>query len=251
MPFGLCNAPAVFQEFVNRSFRDLLYSCVVVYLDNIFVYSPDPESHQSHVRQVLRHLRVYLLYAKLEKYDPETNQWTFVTAMQVARIGAGITSCRGLLYAVGGFDGENRLNTVECYHPENDHWYSVASMKTIRSGAGVVCLDNYLYAAGGYDGNNQLNTVERYNIDHDYWESVASMKHKRSAHGLVLHQGKIYALGGFNADGFLSSIECYCPESNTWTEVSEMPIGCSGMGVAVTMEPCPNAVKDIEEILEA
>ncbi|XP_071968672.1 kelch-like ECH-associated protein 1A [Engystomops pustulosus] len=190
-------------------------------------------------------------HKSVERYDPENNQWTFVTAMQVARIGAGITSCRGLLYAVGGFDGENRLNTVECYHPENDHWYSVASMKTIRSGAGVVCVDNYLYAAGGYDGNNQLNTVERYNIDHDYWESVASMKHKRSAHGLVLHQGKIYALGGFNADGFLSSIECYCPESNTWTEVSEMPIGCSGMGVAVTMEPCPNAVKDIEEILEA
>ncbi|XP_040273579.1 kelch-like ECH-associated protein 1A isoform X2 [Bufo bufo] len=186
-------------------------------------------------------------HKSVERYDPEINQWTFITPMQVARIGAGITSCRGLLYAVGGFDGENRLSTVECYHPENNQWYYVASMNTIRSGAGVVCLDNYLYAVGGYDSSNQLNTVERYNIDHNYWESVAPMKHKRSAHGLAVHQGKIYALGGFNAEGFLSSVECYCPESNTWSEVAEMPIGCSGMGVAVTMEPCPDGHKDIEE----
>ncbi|XP_075061432.1 kelch-like ECH-associated protein 1A isoform X2 [Mixophyes fleayi] len=174
-------------------------------------------------------------HKNVERYDPEVNQWTAVASMNVARIGAGITSCCGLLYAVGGFDGDNRLNTVECYHPDENHWHPRAPMQTIRSGA------------GGYDGTNQLSSVERYNTDGDYWEPLAPMKHKRSAHGLAHHQGKIYALGGFNADGFLSSVECYCPESNEWIEVTEMPAGCSGMGVAVTMEPCPNSVEDCEE----
>ncbi|XP_068127299.1 kelch-like ECH-associated protein 1A [Hyperolius riggenbachi] len=186
-------------------------------------------------------------HKSVERYDPEVNQWSFVAPMNIARIGAGITSCRGLLYAVGGFDGENRLDTVDCYHPDENVWYPVAPMRTIRSGAGVVSLDNCIYAVGGYDGNNQLNSVERYNIDKNEWEFMAPMKHKRSAHGLALHHGKIYALGGFNAEGFLSSVECYCPESNEWKEVTDMPTGCSGMGVAVTMEPCLNFTDDVEE----
>ncbi|XP_073420982.1 coiled-coil domain-containing protein 24 isoform X1 [Dendrobates tinctorius] len=67
MPFGLCNAPAVFQEFVNEIFRDLLYSCVVVYLDDILVFSPDLSSHRKSVRLVLQRLWENRLYAKIEK----------------------------------------------------------------------------------------------------------------------------------------------------------------------------------------
>ncbi|XP_053321698.1 kelch-like ECH-associated protein 1A [Spea bombifrons] len=187
-------------------------------------------------------------HKSVEKYDPDRNEWTFVASMSVARIGAGVTACRGLLYAVGGFDGENRLNNVDCYHPDIDQWHPVAPMQSVRSGAGVVALDNYIFAIGGYDGRYQLNSVERYNIDRNCWETVSPMKYRRSAHGLALHQGKIYALGGYNAEGFLSSVECYCPERNEWTEVTEMPIGCSGMGVSVTMEPCPNSITDPEEV---
>ncbi|XP_073510888.1 uncharacterized protein [Phyllobates terribilis] len=67
MPFGLCNAPAVFQELVNDIFRDLLYSCVVVYLDDILVFSPDLQTHRRDVRQVLLRLRQNHLFAKYEK----------------------------------------------------------------------------------------------------------------------------------------------------------------------------------------
>ena len=41
-----------------------------------------------------------------------------------------------LLYAVGGYDGFNRLASMECYHPENDEWRFLAPMSTMRSGAG-------------------------------------------------------------------------------------------------------------------
>ena len=54
MPFGLTNAPAAFQRFVNTIFADMLDVCVVVYLDDILIYSEDMESHQKHVREVLR-----------------------------------------------------------------------------------------------------------------------------------------------------------------------------------------------------
>ena len=54
MPFGLTNAPAAFQRFVNSVFADMLDVCVVVYLDDILIYSEDMESHQQHVWEVLR-----------------------------------------------------------------------------------------------------------------------------------------------------------------------------------------------------
>ena len=56
MPFALTNAPAAFQRFVNSIFIDLLDVCVVVYLDNILIYSEDKESHKKHVHEVLKHL---------------------------------------------------------------------------------------------------------------------------------------------------------------------------------------------------
>jgi len=69
MPFGLTNAPAAFQRFVNTIFTDMLDVCVVVYLDDILIYSEDMESHKQHIREVLRHLRLHGLFAKLEKCE--------------------------------------------------------------------------------------------------------------------------------------------------------------------------------------
>jgi len=49
MPFGLSNAPSVFQRFMNKVFSDLLDICMVIYLDDILIYSDDLESHKNHV----------------------------------------------------------------------------------------------------------------------------------------------------------------------------------------------------------
>ncbi|XP_041430600.1 uncharacterized protein LOC121397614 [Xenopus laevis] len=67
MPFGLCNAPATFQHFVNDVFRDFLDVFVIIYLDDILVFSNSLEDHRVHMKKVLSRLRTHQLYAKLEK----------------------------------------------------------------------------------------------------------------------------------------------------------------------------------------
>ena len=62
MPEGLMNAPAGFQRFMNDIFADMIDVSVVVYLDNILVYSDDPEQHLAHVQEVLTRLRHNWLY---------------------------------------------------------------------------------------------------------------------------------------------------------------------------------------------
>lgn len=74
MPFGLCNAPAAFQRMINDLFHDLVDVYVVLYLDDIIIFSEDPAQHDNHVREVLRRLREADLFAKAEKCAFRTTQ---------------------------------------------------------------------------------------------------------------------------------------------------------------------------------
>ena len=67
MPFGLTNAPATFQALMNDILQPFLDSFVIVYIDDILVYSKNMEEHQQHLWQVLDKLREHKLYAKMKK----------------------------------------------------------------------------------------------------------------------------------------------------------------------------------------
>jgi len=67
MPFGLTNAPAIFQSMMTDIFRDILDIYVVVYIDDLLIFSTSIDSHVSHVREVLGRLRTHRLFAKLSK----------------------------------------------------------------------------------------------------------------------------------------------------------------------------------------
>ncbi|KAJ1299265.1 hypothetical protein OPQ81_002544 [Rhizoctonia solani] len=67
MPFGLTNAAAVFQRFMNDIFRDLLDISIVVYMDDILIFSESKEHHVKHVEQVLAHLQDNHLFCNPDK----------------------------------------------------------------------------------------------------------------------------------------------------------------------------------------
>ena len=69
IPFGLINASTAFMDLMNRVFRPYVDQFVVVFLDDILVYSNDRESHETHLRVVLETLRKEQLYAKLSKCE--------------------------------------------------------------------------------------------------------------------------------------------------------------------------------------
>lgn len=69
MPFGLTNAPAAFMDLMNTVFRDQLDKFVVVFIDDILIYSLDEETHAEHLRITLNVLRKKQLYAKFSKCE--------------------------------------------------------------------------------------------------------------------------------------------------------------------------------------
>ena len=69
MPFGVTNAPGVFMEYMNRIFHEYLDRFVVVFIDDILVYSKSVADHAEHLRIVLEVLKERKLYAKLSKCE--------------------------------------------------------------------------------------------------------------------------------------------------------------------------------------
>ncbi len=64
MPYGLVNAPSVFQDFMHEVLREYLHRFVLVYIDDILIYSRSLAEHRHHVAEVLQRLRQYQLFLK-------------------------------------------------------------------------------------------------------------------------------------------------------------------------------------------
>ena len=67
MPLGLTNAPAPFMDLMNRIFQPYLDQFVIVFIEDILIYSSSKEDHEEYLRVVLQILREHQLYAKLGK----------------------------------------------------------------------------------------------------------------------------------------------------------------------------------------
>lgn len=199
---------------------------------------------------------IFVIYS----YDPEGDHWTQVQSMHHKRLGVGIAVLNRLLYAIGGFDGRERLKSLECYHPENNEWTLIPPMSIGRSGAGNVpincslfysilidinhlfllgaaALNQFIYVVGGFDGTRQLSSVERYDTERQIWDTVAPIRIARSALSLTVLDGKLYAMGGFDGLNFLAIVEVYDPETNRWEEGTPLTSGRSGHASAVIYQP--------------
>jgi hypothetical protein len=69
MPFGLANAPTMFMDFINQLFQSYLDKFIVVFIDDILIYSSLYLEHEEQLRWVLQTLKEYRLYAKLSKCE--------------------------------------------------------------------------------------------------------------------------------------------------------------------------------------
>ncbi|KAL0544128.1 hypothetical protein IC582_019239 [Cucumis melo] len=100
MSFGLTNAPAVFMDLMNRVFREFLDTFVIVFIDDILIYSKTEVEHEEHLRMVLQTLRDNKLYAKFSKCEFWLKQVSFLghvvskagVSVDPAKIEA-VTSC--------------------------------------------------------------------------------------------------------------------------------------------------------------
>ena len=78
MPFGLANAPATFQNMMNEIFRDMIYLGVVIYLDDILIYSENEQDHVALVKRLLERLQEHQLAIAPDKCEWHRSRVNFL-----------------------------------------------------------------------------------------------------------------------------------------------------------------------------
>src|SRR4029078_3959522 len=99
------------------------------------------------------------------QYDPESNTWTERAAMPTARAPPSIVFVHGVIYVLGGRDGNRPLATVEAYDPTTDSWRSRRSMLAPRDSFAAAELNGIIYSFGG----TRSDEVEAYDPVSDTW----------------------------------------------------------------------------------
>lgn len=99
----------------------------------------------------------------MEVFDARKDCWVVVGNSQLTfkRLQFGVAILDSHVYVVGGRNGLQTLNTVNCFNPVTNSWLSIPPMCSYRHGVSVATLCGPLYAVGGHDGWSYLSSVER------------------------------------------------------------------------------------------
>ncbi|KAJ8972679.1 hypothetical protein NQ317_001699 [Molorchus minor] len=211
----------------------------------------------------------------VEYYDPKIDKWHMAPPMSMMRSRLGVAVLKSKLYAFGGYNGKDRLSSVEVYdavkkewalvtqcyakggyiyalgghdglsifdsveryNPATNTWVEAPPMLTRRCRLGVAMLGGKLYACGGYDGSSFLQTVEMYDPTTNKWTYVAPMNAQRSRVALTANMGKLWAVGGYDGISNLVTVEVYDPKIDKWTYAADMIAHEGGVGLGVISVP--------------
>jgi len=163
-----------------------------------------------------------------EKYDPETNTWSFQTSMPTPRASFAIAVCDNKIYCIGGTTGVKdgkyvTSNTNEVYDPETNSWSTKASMPTARIGVNANVIDGKIYLIGGNSTQNEV-----YNPTTDTWTTMSSIPTKPglttiwSCTSTIINE-KIHVFG---ANPYSKSHQIYDPKTDNWTTGTPIIQGC-------------------------
>ena len=104
-----------------------------------------------------------------------------ISPMRVARSGVKVVAMDGLLYVVGGWDGQQRLRSGEVYNPDTRVWSPLPDMKTPRSNHSLAVVQGRLVVMGGYQGIETTKKVEVLDMSSNTWGEVGELSTGRSA----------------------------------------------------------------------
>ena len=122
-------------------------------------------------------------------------------------------SCvNGKIYAIGGYDGQGSVSTVEEFDPAEGTWSVKSSMPTARWGFATAVVNDRIYAIGGageYPASEIYKVVEVYDPATDSWTSKSPGPTGRIGIAACTVNGKMYAIGGAGTIASVAYSVCY------------------------------------------
>ncbi|KAK0131015.1 Kelch-like protein 24 [Merluccius polli] len=148
-------------------------------------------------------------------YNSQLNLWIRVASLNKGRWRHKMAVLLGKVYAVGGYDGQCRLTSVECYDSFSNRWTEVAPMKeAVSSPAVASCAGKLFVIGGGPDDNTCSDKVQCYDPEANTWLLRASIPIAKRCITAVSLNNMLYVAGGLT-----KSLFCYDPAEDYWMHV--------------------------------
>jgi len=172
--------------------------------------------------------------ATAEVYDPATDRWSRGPDLPVAVNHAMAASLDGVLYSVGGNDGERP--STQAVRLDGDRWVPVAPLPQGRSAGGLAALDGRLYLVGGVVDGGLVGDTQVYDPGADRWASAPGLPTPREHLGAAAVDGRVYVVGG-RVQGIgsnLDAAEAFDPTAGRWSAVADLPTARGGLAATAT-----------------
>ncbi|KAJ8877379.1 hypothetical protein PR048_021833 [Dryococelus australis] len=165
----------------------------------------------------LTHLNIS--YVQFIVYSLKKDEKTCLNMSDAEYLKSCLAMLDGNVYAVGGWEGSFRLDTVERYNPETNSWHFIPQMRIAVTSPAVVSHDGMLYVTGGavLEDGDGIELVQRYDPRISSWTELAPMLIPRSGSAACILDGFIYVIGGWHASTEnTNKVERYNMQTNTW-----------------------------------
>ncbi|XP_061698501.1 kelch-like protein 6 [Syngnathoides biaculeatus] len=152
------------------------------------------------------------------KYNGALDKWIRIEPLMTGRWRHKMAVQAGRVYALGGFDGVNRLDSVEAYDPFHNRWTQVAPLALGVSSFAAASFDKWIYViGGGPNGKLATDLVQCWEPGTDFWELRAPIPIETKCTNAVSFKNCIYVVGGA-----LHTMYRYCPLSDSWSVVTRL-----------------------------
>ncbi|KAK7939233.1 hypothetical protein WMY93_002559 [Mugilogobius chulae] len=155
------------------------------------------------------------------KYNGALDKWIQIESLLIARWRHKMAVHQGKVYVIGGFDGNQRLSSVEAYDPFHNRWTQVTPLAEGVSSFAAANFDRWIYViGGGPNGKLATDKVQCWEPGTDSWEMRAPIPVETKCTNAVTFRDCIYVVGGA-----MHAMYCYSPRSDSWTLITRLGNG--------------------------
>ncbi|KAM6934218.1 kelch-like protein 6 [Xenentodon cancila] len=152
------------------------------------------------------------------KYNGALDKWIQIESLSTGRWRHKMAVHSGKVYAIGGFDGVQRLTSVEAYDPFHNRWTQVTPLAIGVSSSAAASFDRWIYViGGGPNGKLATDKVQCWEPGTDSWELRAPIPTETKCTNAVTFKDCIYIVGGA-----MHAMYCYSPLSDSWSLVTRL-----------------------------
>ena len=151
-----------------------------------------------------------------------------MTHLCTGRFQAAVVAHEGRIWAVGGCESWNPLNSLEIYDPSTDSWSFGPSLNTPRRGCGLAVRKGQLVVVGGTDGTQSMCTTEVLDLEENAWHPGPTMTFCRGNVSVAVVHDRLWAVGGFSGKTFLNTVEFLDAVTDEWTTYITVSEGGTG-----------------------